>query len=88
MMPAIWFRYDLSPITVRYKEKRKPFYTFLTTVCILWVETNIVIKQRKPQNDKRFLRVRNNNIYYELVRGQFSCLANEYSYYLLYLIFE
>lgn len=32
MMPAIWFRYDLSPITVRYKEKRKPFYTFLTTV--------------------------------------------------------
>lgn len=31
-MPAIWFRYELSPITVRYKEKRKPFYTFLTTV--------------------------------------------------------
>lgn len=35
MMPAIWFRYDLSPITVRYKEKRKPFYTFLTTVCAI-----------------------------------------------------
>lgn len=31
-IPAIWFRYELSPITVRYKEKRPPFYTFLTTV--------------------------------------------------------
>ncbi|KAK3095302.1 hypothetical protein FSP39_012977, partial [Pinctada imbricata] len=35
MMPAIWFRYDLSPITVRYKEKWKPFYTFLTTICAI-----------------------------------------------------
>ncbi|KAK6174231.1 hypothetical protein SNE40_017550 [Patella caerulea] len=34
-IPAIWFRYDLSPITVRYKEKRKPFYTFLTTICAI-----------------------------------------------------
>ncbi|CAI9738810.1 Hypothetical predicted protein [Octopus vulgaris] len=34
-LPAIWFRYDLSPITVRYHEKRKPFYTFLTTVCAI-----------------------------------------------------
>ncbi|ESO85047.1 hypothetical protein LOTGIDRAFT_235919 [Lottia gigantea] len=34
-MPAIWFRYDLSPITVRHKERRKPFYTFLTTVCAI-----------------------------------------------------
>lgn len=34
-MPAIWFRYELSPITVRYKEKRPPFYTFLTTVCAI-----------------------------------------------------
>lgn len=33
--PAIWFRYDLSPITVRYIEKRKPFYSFLTTVCAI-----------------------------------------------------
>jgi hypothetical protein len=32
-VPAtIWFRYDLNPITVKYTEKRKPFYTFLTTV--------------------------------------------------------
>lgn len=35
VMPAIWFRYDLSPITVRYKERRKPFYTFLTTICAI-----------------------------------------------------
>lgn len=35
IMPAIWFRYDLSPITVRYIEKRKPFYSFLTTVCAI-----------------------------------------------------
>lgn len=31
-MPAIWFRYQLSPITAKYHEKRKPFYHFLTTV--------------------------------------------------------
>lgn len=30
---AIWFRYDLSPITVKYVERRKPFYHFITTVC-------------------------------------------------------
>jgi len=35
-VPAtIWFRYDLNPITVKYTEKRKPFYTFLTTVCAI-----------------------------------------------------
>lgn len=34
-MPTIWFRYDLSPITVRYHEKRKPVYSFLTTVCAI-----------------------------------------------------
>ncbi|KAK7110018.1 endoplasmic reticulum-Golgi intermediate compartment protein 1-like [Littorina saxatilis] len=34
-LPAIWFRYELSPITVRYKERRKPFYTFLTTICAI-----------------------------------------------------
>ncbi|RUS83408.1 hypothetical protein EGW08_008829 [Elysia chlorotica] len=35
MMPAIWFRYELSPITVRYVEKSKPFYTFLVMVCAI-----------------------------------------------------
>jgi len=37
--PAVWFHYDLSPITVKYTEKRKPLYSFVTTVselcCIL-----------------------------------------------------
>jgi len=35
VIPAIWFRYDLSPITVRYTVKPKPFYSFLTTVCAI-----------------------------------------------------
>ena len=35
VMPAIWFRYDLSPITVKYTEKRPPFYTFLTMMCAI-----------------------------------------------------
>lgn len=33
VMPTIWFRYDLSPITVKYSERMKPFYSFLTTIC-------------------------------------------------------
>lgn len=33
--PTIWFRYDLTPITVKYTEKRKPFYSFLTSVCAI-----------------------------------------------------
>ncbi|XP_067944386.1 endoplasmic reticulum-Golgi intermediate compartment protein 1-like isoform X2 [Watersipora subatra] len=33
--PAIWFRFDLSPITVSYVEKRKPFYHFLTMFCAI-----------------------------------------------------
>lgn len=32
-MPALWFRYDLSPLTVRYKEKGEPIFSFLTAVC-------------------------------------------------------
>lgn len=35
IMPAIWFRYDLTPITVKYTEKRQPLYSFLTTVCAI-----------------------------------------------------
>ncbi|XP_059175916.1 endoplasmic reticulum-Golgi intermediate compartment protein 1-like [Physella acuta] len=35
IMPAIWFRYELSPITVRYTEKTKPFYTFLVMICAI-----------------------------------------------------
>ncbi|XP_042526010.1 endoplasmic reticulum-Golgi intermediate compartment protein 1 isoform X2 [Dipodomys spectabilis] len=32
IIPAIWFRYDLSPITVKYTERRQPVYRFITTV--------------------------------------------------------
>ncbi|XP_054168482.1 endoplasmic reticulum-Golgi intermediate compartment protein 1-like isoform X2 [Oppia nitens] len=34
-MPAIWFRYDLTPITVKYTRKRKPLYSFLTMICAI-----------------------------------------------------
>jgi len=30
--PAVWFHYELSPLTVIYTERRKPIYHFLTTV--------------------------------------------------------
>ena len=33
--PAIWFRYDLSPITVKYHQRGKHFYSFLTTASII-----------------------------------------------------
>lgn len=39
IIPAIWFRYDLSPITVKYTERRQPLYRFITTVSgwgLLW----------------------------------------------------
>jgi len=35
VIPALWFRYDLNPITVRYHEDRPPLYHFLTTVCAI-----------------------------------------------------
>ncbi|XP_077992313.1 endoplasmic reticulum-Golgi intermediate compartment protein 1-like isoform X2 [Glandiceps talaboti] len=35
VLPAIWFRYDISPITVKYHETRAPFYTFITTICAI-----------------------------------------------------
>eukprot|EP00795_Rhopilema_esculentum_P011953 gene11953-2528_t len=35
IVPAIWFRYDLSAITVKYVERRKPLYHFITTVCAI-----------------------------------------------------
>jgi len=33
VMPTIWFRYDITPITVKYTERRQKFYTFITSVC-------------------------------------------------------
>ncbi len=35
VVPAIWFRYDLNPITVRYHETRPPLYHFVTTICAI-----------------------------------------------------
>lgn len=34
-VPALWFRYDLNPIAVKYHETRPPLYHFLTTVCAI-----------------------------------------------------
>jgi len=31
--PALWFHYDLSPLTVRYKERGEPLFSFLTAIC-------------------------------------------------------
>jgi len=30
IIPAVWFRYDITPITVKYHRRRKPLYSFLT----------------------------------------------------------
>jgi hypothetical protein len=35
MSPAIWFRYQLTPITVKYTLRTKPLYHFITTVCAI-----------------------------------------------------
>jgi len=34
-IPALWFKYDLSPLTVKYSHRRPPIYTFITTVCAI-----------------------------------------------------
>lgn len=33
VIPAVWFKYELQPITVKYAEHRQSFYTFLTSIC-------------------------------------------------------
>ncbi|ETN80279.1 hypothetical protein NECAME_02411 [Necator americanus] len=33
VIPAIWFKYGLQPITVKHKEWRQSFYYFLTSIC-------------------------------------------------------
>ncbi|XP_003743580.1 endoplasmic reticulum-Golgi intermediate compartment protein 1 [Galendromus occidentalis] len=35
IIPAIWFKYDLNPITVRYHRRTQPLYSFLTNVCAI-----------------------------------------------------
>lgn len=33
VIPAVWFKYDINPISVHYIEKRKPFFEFLCITC-------------------------------------------------------
>ncbi|OUC39540.1 hypothetical protein D917_04769 [Trichinella nativa] len=33
--PTLWFRYDFTPITVKYHERRQPLYIFLTSICAI-----------------------------------------------------
>uniref|UniRef100_A0A9J2NZB9 Endoplasmic reticulum vesicle transporter C-terminal domain-containing protein n=1 Tax=Ascaris lumbricoides TaxID=6252 RepID=A0A9J2NZB9_ASCLU len=33
IIPAVWFKYELQPITVKYTERRQPLYAFITSVC-------------------------------------------------------
>lgn len=35
IIPAIWFKYDINPISVKYKKRRKPFYEFLCMTCAI-----------------------------------------------------
>ncbi|KAI1288000.1 Endoplasmic reticulum-Golgi intermediate compartment protein 1 [Halotydeus destructor] len=35
IMPAIWFRYDMTPITVKYTRRREPLYHFLTMMAAI-----------------------------------------------------
>lgn len=35
VIPAVWFKYDINPISVKYKERRKPLYEFLCMTCAI-----------------------------------------------------
>lgn len=35
VIPAVWFKYDINPISVKYVERRKPFYEFLCMTCAI-----------------------------------------------------
>lgn len=35
VIPAVWFKYDINPISVKYKERRRPFYEFLCMTCAI-----------------------------------------------------
>ena len=34
-MPSIWFRYDLSPVTVKFTQWRESIFHFLVQVCAI-----------------------------------------------------
>lgn len=50
VMPAIWFRYDLTPITVSYTQYRKPFYHFLTMVSNVCRNFGSLLPAANPNN--------------------------------------
>ncbi len=35
MLPAVYFRYDMSPITVQYKQYKEKFLHFLIQLCAI-----------------------------------------------------
>lgn len=35
VIPAVWFKYDINPISVKYKKHRRPFYEFLCMTCAI-----------------------------------------------------
>lgn len=35
VIPAVWFKYDINPISVKYKERRRPLYEFLCMTCAI-----------------------------------------------------
>ncbi|KAF4024254.1 hypothetical protein G4228_016233, partial [Cervus hanglu yarkandensis] len=51
IIPAIWFRYDLSPITVKYTERRQPLYRFITTANTM--KFNPFVTSDRSKNRKR-----------------------------------
>uniref|UniRef100_A0A8I3W5Q0 Endoplasmic reticulum-Golgi intermediate compartment protein n=1 Tax=Callithrix jacchus TaxID=9483 RepID=A0A8I3W5Q0_CALJA len=51
IIPAIWFRYDLSPITVKYTERRQPLYRFITTRVTM--KFNPFVTSDRSKNRKR-----------------------------------
>ncbi|KAH0520795.1 Endoplasmic reticulum-Golgi intermediate compartment protein 1 [Microtus ochrogaster] len=54
IIPAIWFRYDLSPITVKYTERRQPLYRFITTSAPLREETSTETRLQPQRALSRF----------------------------------
>lgn len=35
VIPAVWFKYDINPISVKYVERRKPVYEFICMTCAI-----------------------------------------------------
>lgn len=35
VIPAVWFKYDINPISVKYIERRRPLYEFLCMTCAI-----------------------------------------------------